>query len=422
LESVSLTSRLLFCIGFFAFSAIAEGVCLAEEPLGSSQLDLHAVIKRAATTHPAIAAAEASARAAGTEVKTAQWQRFPSLSVEGLFLDERGNRIQARAIVDQPLWSGGRINASIERATARKNSALAAHDESLLAIATSTAQAFFELHRWQARIQILLRSQEQHNRMAATMERRYAQEVSPLSDLELARSRALQVEQQLYQARAQESAASNRLRQLAGDPFLAVGPLPEAPMSWGALNDEGVAADVLTFSPLLKRLRFEADTASAEARMARASVLPQLSSQYSYNDISGHHVGFVLKAQSDGGLSRFAAADAAQQRVVARELEITAGERQVRDQIYNLLREYESAVSRLEVSEAARGSAQRVMESYIRQFTSGRRTWLDVMNAMRELTSAEIDTLDTHISAHLSHTQILLLAGKWQLIGAEGTE
>lgn len=422
LGSFFLTSRLCLCVSFFAFAASAENICFGEAPSESAQFDLHSAIQRAATTHPAVAAAEASARAAGTDVKTAQWQRFPSLSVENLLLDERGNRIQARAIVDQPLWSGGRINASIGRATARENAALAAHDETLLSIATSTAQAFFELHRWRARVQILLQSQERHTRMAATMERRYSQEVSPLSDLELARSRALQVEQQLYQARAQESAASSRLRQLVGDPFLTIGELPEAPISWGALNDESVSNDVLAFSPLLKRLRFEADAANADARIARASILPQLSSQYSYNDTSGHRVGFVLKAQSDGGLSRFTAADAAQQRVAASELQISAGERQVRDQIYNLLREYESAALRLEGSEAARSSAQRVMESYIRQFTSGRRTWLDVMNAMRELTSAEIDSLDTRISVHVSHTQILLLSGKWVLTGQEGTE
>jgi adhesin transport system outer membrane protein len=330
--------------------------------------------------------------------------------------------MQAQAVIEQPLWSGGRISASIGRATARENAALAAHDETLLDIATSTSQALFELPRWRARAVILSRSKEQHDQMVTTMVRRYAQEVSPLSDLELARSRALQVEQQLYQARAQEGAASSRLRELVGDPFVAIGPLPDEPAAWKVLNDDEVSAEVLAFSPLLKRLRFESAAASADARIARANILPQLNSQYSYNETFGHRVGFVLKAQSDGGLSRFAATDAARQRVEASELQIASGERQVRNEIYNLLREYESATSRLTGSEAVSGSAQRVMESYMRQFTSGRRTWLDVMNAMREVTSAEIDALDARITAHLTQTRILLLAGKWILSSSEGEQ
>lgn len=411
-------SRICLCSTILSVSALAQVTSAVEEP-ATAQLDLRAAIDRAVFTHPAVAAAEANARAAGTDVKAAQWQRFPSLSVEGLFLDQPGNKMQAQAVIEQPLWSGGRISASIGRATARENAALAAHDETLLVIATSTTQAFFELHRWHARVAILSRSKEQHDQMVATMERRYAQEVSPLSDLELARSRALQVEQQLYQARAQEGAASSRLRELVGDPFVAIGRLPDEPASWDVLNDEEVSAEVLAFSPTLKRLRFEAEAASADARIARAGILPQLNSQYSYNEIFGHRVGFVLKAQSDGGLSRFASADAARKRVEASELQIASGERQVRDQIYNLLREYESATLRLLGSKAASGSAQRVMESYMRQFTSGRRTWLDVMNATREATSAEIDALDARISAHLTQTRISLLSGKWMLSDSE---
>jgi adhesin transport system outer membrane protein len=138
-----------------------------------------------------------------------------------------------------------------------------------------------------------------------------------------------------------------------------------------------------------------------------------LSGQYSYSENFGHRVGVALKVQSDGGLSRFAAADAANQRVQASELQISVGERQLRDELQALLREYESGTLRLGGSRAAASAAQRVMESYMRQFTSGRRTWLDVMNAVREATSAEIDVVDARISAHSSLVRILLLSGRW---------
>jgi adhesin transport system outer membrane protein len=379
----------------------------------SGDIDLRAAIERAVETHPSIAAAKANVRAAGADVQAAKWQRFPSFSVEGLLLNQNSNSVQAQAVVDQPLWAGGRITSTVGRATARASAALSGYDEAALAIAVSTAQTFFDVHRLRERIAILALSLDQHSRMVVTMERRYAQEVSPLSDLELARSRALQIEQQLYQARAQEGAALNRLRQLVGDPFFVIGPLPVRPSIWPGFVDEPTVAKAFDFSPTLKRLRSEAESAAAEARISRASILPQLSGQYSYSDTFGHRVGLVLRAQSDGGLSRFSAANAAAERVQASELQISAGQLQLRDQLFALVREYDAATSRLDGSLAASGSVKRVMESYMRQFTSGRRTWLDVMNAVRETNSAEIDAVEARISAQSALTRLLLLTGQW---------
>lgn len=175
--------------------ASASGVIILSESAFSEGDHLRKAIDLAVETNPSVAAAKAFARAAGVDVRAAKWQRFPSVSLEGLLLDQSVNGRQVQAVVDQPLWTGGRISGAIGRATAVERAALASFDDALLTISTSTAQAFFELHRWRERGAILAESLEQHNRMVATMERRYAQEVSPLSDLELARSRAIQIEQ-----------------------------------------------------------------------------------------------------------------------------------------------------------------------------------------------------------------------------------
>ncbi len=406
---------MLFILTAFspAVPAFSEDLAILNAQASDDSSELHAVIDQAVQTHPSIAAAKASASAAGADVRAAKWQRFPSFSVEGFLFDQSRNSLQAQAVVDQPLWTGGRISASIERAGARQSAALAVYNETILAIAQSTAQSFYEVHRWRERGILLAISLEQHERMVASMERRVAQEVSPLSDLELARARALQIGQQIYQVDAQERSALSRFHELIGDSSVTLGTLPPPPASWPKLEDADVTAEALSFSPSLQRLRSEVKSAGAEARIARASILPQLSGQYSYSENFGHRVGVALKVQSDGGFSRFAAADAANQRVRASELQISAGERQLRDELQALLREYEAATLRLDGSQSAASAAQRVMESYMRQFTSGRRTWLDVMNAVREATSAEIDALDARIAAQSSLVRISLLSGRW---------
>lgn len=400
----------------FAENAKAETAGVSEELVRAMQ--------SAVDTHPSIAAARASARAAGSDVRSAKWLRFPSVSVEGSLLDTSGSGVQAQLVVDQPLWTGGRVSGTIERVIAQRGAAGASYDEAVLSIASGTAQAFYEVHRWRGRADILAKSLVEHNRLVEAMQRRYTQEISPLSDLELARSRTLQVQMQIFVARAQEASALSRLREFVNDPSLTIDNLaaPSPETSWPVFDDAAMTSRAISFSPLLKRLDFDRQAASAQARVARASILPQLSSQYSYSENFGHRVGLVLKAQTDGGLSRFASADAAMQRAQASELQSAAGERQVRDQVFALLREYESATSRLDGSNAASLASERVMESYMRQFTSGRRTWIDVMNAVRETSAAEIDALEAQIASQSGLVRVMLFTGLWAPVAAEGSE
>jgi adhesin transport system outer membrane protein len=381
---------------------------------------LQMALDMATSTHPTIAAAKAGARAAGADVRAARWQRFPSFSVEGQLLDQRENRLQPAATVEQPLWAGGRIGASISRARHQRDAALARLDSATLEIALAVVQSYHEWHRLDQRQIALTESRDQHQRMVETMERRVAQEISPLSDYELASSRLAQIEQQLSVAMAQRQSAQQRLRELVGDPGYVPnkGPLPLP--EWPILEREAMINEASDYSPALRQLRAESLAARSEAQISRAAILPQLNGQYSYSEIYGHRVGLVLRAQSDGGLSRFAAADAARSRQQSSELQIVAGERSLRDQIIADHVEYQSASSRLTLSNTAMLAAERVRESYLRQFISGRRTWLDVMNAVREATSAQIEFNDTQASALATMNRLLLRTGRFRPAGEQG--
>jgi adhesin transport system outer membrane protein len=59
------------------------------------------------------------------------------------------------------------------------------------------------------------------------------------------------------------------------------------------------------------------------------------------------------------------------------------------------------------------------MDSYMRQFASGRRTWLDVMNSVREAYTAQIDAIDARIAAHSALARLMLLSGDWAPVKPE---
>lgn len=375
---------------------------------------LQGLADRAVAGHPSIAAAKANARAAGADLRASRWQRFPSFGVEGLILGQRSDRAQATVTVEQPLWTGGRIKGSISRARAAEQAALASYDQAILDIALQVAGAYYEFFRATERRAILDNSLEQHQRLLASMERRVAQEVSPRSDLELVRARTAQVSQQINLTVAQQQSAVQRLRELVGDPFYIVSSPYREASDLPKLDREALVAAGLTFDPGLRRVRLEAEVADADARIARAQTLPQLNAQYGYGEFNGHQVGLAVRMQMDGGLSRFAAADAARLRQLSSEARIGTAERELRDILVIDHVEYEAASARAETTRFSAEASQRVTESYMRQFTSGRRTWLDVMNAVRESTTAQIDALDAKVNMLAYLSRLMMRTGQWQ--------
>lgn len=375
---------------------------------------LEELANRAVSDHPSIAAAKANARAAGADLRASRWQRFPSLGVEGLILGQRSDRAQATVTVEQPIWTGGRIKRSIGRARAAEQAALAGYEQAILDIALQVAGSYYEFFRATQRRAILDSSLEQHQRLLASMERRVAQEVSPRSDLELVRARTAQVSQQINLTVAQQQSAVQRLRELVGDPFYVVSSSYREASDLPGLDREALVAAGLAFDPGLRRVRLEAEVADADARIAKAQTLPQLNAQYGYGEFNGHQVGLAVRMQMDGGLSRFAAADAARLRQASSEARIGTAERELRDILVIDHVEYEAATARAETTRFSAEASQRVTESYMRQFTSGRRTWLDVMNAVRESTTAQIDALDAQVNRLVYLSRLMMRTGRWQ--------
>jgi outer membrane protein, adhesin transport system len=201
-----------------------ERQVLAEVPPGIPAR-LADAAELALDTYPALSAARSQIRATQSEIRAARWLRYPSVSVQ--VMTHRDDVITPELEVVQPLWTGGRISGSIDRATALRGVATARLSETALDILLRLSAAYYEIGRT-ARLQsIYTDSLTEHRRLVESMERRVQQEVSPRTDLELARARAAQVEQQLGLVTGQHQSALERFRQLVGDPAFDIGPPPE---------------------------------------------------------------------------------------------------------------------------------------------------------------------------------------------------
>lgn len=374
---------------------------------------LDEAIRLVTRNYPSAKAARASLRAAAAEVRAAKWLRFPSLSANLAYLDTNNNPIP-QVVAELPLWTGGRIGSGIRRAKADEDSTSAQYVETAQTLALTTMQTYFQIASLTLREQLLADSLTEHGRLVSTMERRVKQEVSPLADLELARSRAAQIEQQYTITRAQRQTALRLMAELVADPDYDLGPVPYFDRDLDLPNREALEDQAVAYDPSIKRLQAQADVARADRDSIRASILPQLNAQYSYDDFYKSRVGLSLRAQTQGGLSQFSQVEASRQRIDAALEQARVAEQQLRRDVASDIIEYESSRVRAGISLGASETAAKVSASYMRQFIAGRRSWLDVMNALREAVSAQIDRSDAEISAMASAVKLIIESGRWR--------
>lgn len=370
---------------------------------------------------PAAQAAWMEARAAVSAVTATQWLRAPSITTD-LSLSDTTNTFAPTVSIDLPIWTAGRIGSSVKRARRLEASSIMRWQETVLALAVQVSDTYYSIVL-STRLEALYKdSLAAHLDLVHSMERRVKQEISPQADLELARSRAAQIEQELMSIQAQRDSALRTLAELVRDPDYKLGPMPSFSATGAFETWKGVEEQAVDFSPTRWRLTYEAEAAKEVIGITRSSFLPQVSAQYSYNEVIGSRWGLGLRMQTGNGLSQLSEVSAARARYESALNQINLAERQLRQDVSNQAITYDSAVLRSLVSRNASDTAQRVAESYMRQFIAGRRSWLDVMNSLRERLSASSGLAQAEVTVMSTGARLNLQSGRWRPVYITGEQ
>jgi adhesin transport system outer membrane protein len=115
---------------------------------------------------------------------------------------------------------------------------------------------------------------------------------------------------------------------------------------------------------------------------------------------------FGLSSRFGAGLSSLTNVEAARTQHQAALADIEVQSRNVAEQVLSDQALALSSARRLQAVQAALNANADVSASYDRQFLAGRKTWIDVMNAARELTQTEMQLADLQAS---------LVAVSWRL-------
>lgn len=345
------------------------------------------VLQSALSSHPALQGKRSAQAAARAEQDGAEWQRYPALSVESAQANS-GNSGLVR--IEQPLWTGGRITAGINAAGSRHDAAGAALEEEKLNLSLRVIAAYTEAIRQQARQQHSTSGVAEHEKLLGMIRRRVEQEVSSLTDQRLAESRT-------YQAVNDQSAATQalnnslaQLTQLAGKSVVEISALEMSELA-APVGLHAVLSQALLYSPVLRRLTYDEEAANADIAYKRSAYMPQLVLRLEKNmgPMNDSRAMLVLLAQPGAGLSAMSGVDAAIAKREAVQMAREAAERDTRERVTLDWNEWAAARLRLENASQSRTMSTEVFESYTRQYVIGRKTWIDVLNAVREATQSQ---------------------------------
>ena len=385
-----------------------------ERPAWSFEL----LAKQATDHYPSVVAGLRQQDAARADREAAGWQRFPTPAVQASTDDDIS---QAVLSLQQPLWTGGRITAGIQAAESR----LGASREQVGSVRQDILQrvidAYAEASRRTAQLEIAERNVDELRDLQQMIERRVRQMASPQADLELASSRLSQaVAERVAIGQALRSSLA-QLSELSGQEVTAVAPV--------SANDElGLAATLdeaqrkaVSHSPRLAQLGFQQQAAKADTRGERAARFPTLALRLEQRESRGGDISapersdtrllMVMESNFGAGLSTMASIDAASARQESLEQEREAAVRELRSEVADLWHQREAASLRFDSAEQTRLGAERVSASYNRQYAIGQKSWLDLMNAVREASSAGLAVEDARADVFRASWRLATLIG-----------
>lgn len=387
---------------FTLFSLLLPSFCIAGV--------MEQLISSALQDHPAVAAQQAQIRGANASVDAATWQYYPtpSIAIESASAQASDSAYQGDGTVitarlQQPLWTGGRLTAGLKKAEAGVLVSQAALEEVRQQLALRVVQSYGDWLSAHLKTLAFEQSLTTHIRLRDQVKRRIEQGASPDSDLILAASRLQSVNADIAVARAQQDIALTRLGQLLGRPVEdAALSLVLAPPQPVTATPQQLLALALASYPGLRKAHAQAVVQETVIAERRADLSPEVylraehqSGNYAVANTKAQNRLFIgLSSRFGAGLSSLSSIENARAQHQAALAEVDVQSRAVSEQVLADYVLVTSSDKRLEALKAALDAAMQVSESYDRQFLAGRKTWLDVMNAARELTQTQAQIAD----------------------------
>jgi adhesin transport system outer membrane protein len=387
----------------------------------SSSWSLDRLLAQAAESNPQVLSQSDGARASAYEVSAARWEYFPSPSIES----ERGRHgYVATGALTQPVWTFGRIGASVGAAKARLSAAEASIEATRYQIALRVIDAYGRLIAARLGVRVYEADISRLEQLEGMMRRRVATGLSAPVDHNLVLTRLSLSRNTLTNYRAIEQSAIEALSQLVGqalNPASVVYDAEDGDAPLALAGEELLARSVQT-NPALLKAEQEIGVAKADARVASRAMMPTIyaraeqrfaDDRYYPSALPDTRVVFGVRFALGAGLASIERIRSSQALESAARNARDAYRADLAAEVAADLASWRAASSLVRELQASRSVQQQTFESYNRMFLAGKRSWLDVLNVTREQTDIERSLADAQVQLLIVRHRLRLKEGEF---------
>lgn len=387
------------------------------EPVGE-------VLQEVWLRNPQVQQALSEVEAAGYDISGARTGFYPFLQVNSTQADSNASATTVSVV--QPIWSGGRVDAEIDQARAQRDVALAGLNQSRLDLGLQTSEAYLNVALAREQVQLWERYLESLKYLLAVIKNRVDKGVAPAVDVETATTRLREAQAGLYSSRAALRTNRSQLESLLNRPAGgAVWPHESLELTPAEI-DAILVNGVVDAHPARQQALAEIDAAEARVDSSKAGLWPQITLQHSrqVEQSAGDFTPdsstqLVFQYQTDNTLRGIRGMQAEEQRVESARQGLAFAQQDIANRIRTAAIERASAREQFRAQRESAESAIRLVDSFLRQFKVGRKTWIEVLNAQREANNALLQATTVKRTYWSANLRLALEGMRWKRLNED---
>lgn len=388
-----------------------------------ADMNFEDVISKAINYHPSIKVSQEEFKMSEEAINSAMWQYYPTPSVD--FSNSKDND-QIVARLEQPIWTGGKLDSQYALATTSKIESQYTLEESkykLIERILNLLQVYSQANSSQI---ALKEGYKRLNEFSEMIQRRIESGISSKADEILLDSRLIQIKTDLVNAETRKSLSLKQLSLLVGEEIESINFDLNSYKDNENKNVNVLIEEMKLFHPTLKIIDQQIKGSIHLIEKEESVLYPTLSlvGEHKKGDIydknnntSDSSIYLSLKASTGAGLSLFSNVEKAKLNLKKVKSERDTKEQDLLDSFVVDYRNMLLSKEKIEILKSSEIATSNLFESYKRLFLAGKKQWLDLVNSSKDFMDASVSYRETKELYNILRYKIALQTGMISLEG-----
>ena len=388
----------------------------------SCSTEFQTLISESISTHPSIAMAQNVVDGSIYQQDSAKWEYYPTPSVDASYKNRDKNSITAR--LDQPIWTGGKIDAKYEIATHKKEEAINALDEGKYKIIDDSVKILQDYLTTKEKIQLLNQNKAQFGKLFEMLNRMISAGVLSQTDKDLLKSKLAMLSSDLIVTKSKHKISKVQFEILTGKTQNCEIKYEHKKILPNHINMDKLIEDLRAYHPALRIMLMKLKIAKEEINLEKANLWPTVSLRaehrrgtiYDESDVESENLAYIAFSMTTGaGLSALSNIEKAKINISKVKNEKYAKEKTLVDELMADYTSYVTAIGHYDLLVKDVEGAKKLYESNKRLFVSQQKKWLDVVNSLSALNNLIIKQSQVKIEKQILEFKLALKTGKIEL-------